>query len=219
VIERGQKVQWYRLRREHSYTDLVFLPKYIIITGDTRVKDHGLQALGYGLDWFKKHLEPSYLAEKFLEQTWCPEQARAYFKEIQDHWKATLADHETGVDIEDDDGEEWDEKELQKRNWKTGGQELEDVTIIEALEALLEDEDGSIFSSPGQLYEALPAYGFREGVDDGRNWLWFCPFDTSDGLGGYGYPEHEVGWLAAINRRFSELYKEPPIIKIVGEKV
>jgi hypothetical protein len=77
------------------------------------------------------------------------------------------------------------------------GEELEDVTIIEALDVLLSDEYGQVFESGYTLNEALPAYSLREDIDDGH-WLWFCPFDTSDGLGGYGYPEHEVGWRRSI---------------------
>jgi hypothetical protein len=218
VIERGQKVQVFRLRKYPNNnmmsTLLVFVPGAVIITGDLRVKDHGLQALGYGLDWFKERLDPQYLAQKFLETCWVPEHARAYVREIQSHWKATLADNIAEIDPEYDDVKdiEWDQPELNKHHWRFANTEEDDMTVIEVLDALLIDERKDFFSSPGELYAAMP-----EWTENEPKWTHSVRIpkyhridNGEDSFGGYGYPDHEVGWLAAINRRFSELYTDMP---------
>ncbi len=212
VIELGEFAKSFRLRK-YPNTDtmsavLIFTPWACIITGDLRVENHGLQTIGYGLEWFAQIHEPSYLAEKFLESRWVPEKAHAYLKNFQEHWKATLADHQAEYQLED--GEEWDEPELQKRDWRIPGEVLEGVTVIEAFDAFLSDENYIYFGSPGELYSALPAYRDSSTKYAER---WIVPFDGSDGLGGYGYPEPLVGWLAAINRRFAELYSPMDLSK------
>jgi hypothetical protein len=217
VIELGEFAKSFRLRkcpdRDTMSTVLIFTPWACIITGDLRVENHGLQALGYGMDWFKQRHEPSYLAEKFLDTRWVPEKARAYFREIQNNWKAKRADYLAST-LDEVQEPEWDEIELQKNNWLVCGDVLENVTIIEALEAFLSDENQDYFASAGELFTALPAY------QDRSQWnhqvkapRWRCPFDTSDGIGGYGYPDHLVGWLSAINRRFAELYSSMDLSK------
>ncbi len=200
VIERGNQVQVFNLRkypgRSMMSTVLVFLPFCIILTGDNRVCNHGVQALGYALEWFKNCHEASYLAEKFLETKWVPEKAEAY-------WKGILADYkqqfeEWKSEAEPDDPP--DNKLFAKMNWRAGynRQLLFGVTIVQALGLML--EDSSCFESPDALYCSLPAWHNKS---DG---FWHCPFDTSCGLGGYGYAPGEVGWLAAIQKRFAELY-------------
>jgi len=88
---------------------------------------------------------------------------------------------------------------LRKREWNSCGHCLDgEVTIIEAIDEMLENDD--VFSSPDQLNDAIPAY-----KEDGR---FIYAFDSTCVSWGYGYHPAEVGWLAAIQRRFAETYAE-----------
>ncbi len=219
VVEIGQFAQVFCLRKYPGQylmsTYLIFTPFSVIITGDNAVEAHGVQAMGRGLDWFKQKTGGDYLAQNFLETRWVPDLARSHWQHIletwrgrQEEWQAELKEMTDDLDAED--RELWEDPdpkspELKRRTWRVGGEELDDVTVVEALEALL-DPDQIYFSSPDRLWDCLPAYEEeRSGEIHSRSFL--CPFDTDD-VRGYGYPEAKVGWLEAIHRRFVELYAQ-----------
>ena len=148
VVELGQFAQVFCLRkypdRSLMSTHLIFTPFCVIITGDNRVENHGVQALGYGLDWFRRAHDPDYLAGKFLETRWVPEMAKKHWEEVLDSWRrrreAWLAEvAEMKAELPEDEQCDFedpqpDEAELQPRNWHVGRIELEKATIVDALE-------------------------------------------------------------------------------------
>lgn len=207
VVEDGKLVKSYILRK---YPDrsmmscwIFFTPAGIVITGDMRPADQGVIALGYGLAWFGEKLDPGYLASKFLKEKWVPETAIESWKDCLASWKEKWQEYEKESEEEFGVQPFWpdpDEDLLCKKDWRSGYDrfELHGVTIIQALGHLL--EDSSNFESAHALYESLPAYHDEE---DG---YWHCPFD-SESLGGQDYQPAEFGWLAAIQRRFTECYQ------------
>jgi len=217
VVELGRFAKTFCLRKYPGRSDmatyLIFTPFSIIITGDNRVENHGVQALGYGLDWFKRNLDSDYLAEKFLETRWVPEFAQKYWTDILEEWRgrrnewlAKLAEEQQDLNAEDREMYEEpvpDCPELQPRTWHVGRTELDNATIVEALETLFELD---CFSSPGELWNTLPAYE-ESCLELVHSLSFLCPFNT-DSMGGYGYLEAKVGWLAAIHQRFAELYPQ-----------
>jgi hypothetical protein len=205
-VEDGKLVKTFRLRK---YPDrsmmscwIFFTPAGIVITGDMRPADQGVIALGYGLEWFAEKLEPDYLASKFLKEKWVPDAAFESWDQCMAAWEEKAEEYEKeceeefGTDPWPDPGEEF----LRLKDWRSGKErtELHGVTFLKALRHLLDNREN--FESAQTLYESLPA--FRD-ESEGR---WICPFSSED-LGGYGYQPAEFGWLAAIQRRFSECYK------------
>lgn len=214
VIKQSDQVDVYRLRKTPNSrmmsADLIFTPGIIVITGDLRITQNGVIALGYDLDWFTHDLDPHYLASKFLKHEWCPDQARAYWRERLQEYKAEMAEHElaeqkrAGECEQNECPEEyhWEEpgnKLLRKGKWRIDHYVFEG-TIIDALEYLLAEDGGDeYFNNGSEFYRAIPSR-FED------HW-WVCPFDVTS-LGGYGYAESKVGWLYAIQRRFSECYSQ-----------
>ena len=203
AVEVGQKLQWFRLSRYPGRgimsTDLVFLPFAVIITGDNRVTRRGCQALGYDLGWFAESHNADYLAEKFLEHKWVPSLAREY-------WGERLADYRQQMSITLEEGEEYDDDLLNKHSWRIDDQVLENATVVDAIEKLFTLD---CWSSGNELYNAMPALKTvypKWSIAPTERWV--MPFDCSDGMGGYGYEPAEVGWLAAIQRKFAEEYKK-----------
>lgn len=204
VVEQGKKLQAFLLRKypdkSMMSTMIIFAPGIIIITGDLRVTNNGIMTIGYDLNWFRTRLDSSYLAEKFLEQKWIPERAKDYWEYVRNDYKAQLDEWKKAVaeDVDVDSNLQPDNPMLCKNKWISCGRKIDgEVTIIDAIDEMLGNDD--VFSSQELLYTALPVY-----KKDGR---FLCPFDSSDGMGGYGYNPAEVGWLTAIHRRFSELYE------------
>lgn len=65
----------------NSFT-VAFLPNHICITGDYCPGLHGVvSAYGYGRGWFAGKLGADYLAEKFLQKGWHPDNARQWLIE------------------------------------------------------------------------------------------------------------------------------------------
>jgi hypothetical protein len=63
-------------------TMFIFTLEGIVITGDLHPGERGvISAFGYDLRWFSGHNSPSYLAEKFLDQQWQVEHARAWLRD------------------------------------------------------------------------------------------------------------------------------------------
>lgn len=205
LIEDGKSVKTFLLRKypdkSMMSTWLFFTPVGIIISGDMRPAGSGVIALGYGLDWFAQKLEASYLAEKFLNEKWVPELALKSWKECLTEWEARYQEYKNGIGPdEDEDSFEPDEPLLKKMDWQYGTnptEYIEGVTIVEVLRALV--ENSQFFEDAHTLYESLPAY-----LDE---YVYHCPFSSED-LAGYGYAEAEIGWLYAIQRRFSECYSK-----------
>jgi hypothetical protein len=86
VVELGEKVKTFLLRKEPDSmmmsTYIIFTPAGIVISGDIQVCRHGVISYGgYGIGWFASRLDPSYLAEKFLEQRWVPSAAMEAWEE------------------------------------------------------------------------------------------------------------------------------------------
>ena len=89
------KVSVYRLHRAGTRTmsvQVAFTPEGISIMGDfVPGGGNGVNSdLGYGRDWFSKHLGVDYLAEKFLKRRWTATAAR-------DHIECWIADAEERV--------------------------------------------------------------------------------------------------------------------------
>jgi len=62
--------------RSAYWTQIIFSRAGIVILGDLRIGGRrGVIGDPYGPDWFGQPLEPDYLAGKFLERTWQPDQA------------------------------------------------------------------------------------------------------------------------------------------------
>ncbi len=204
VLEEGQRVKVYRLckypGRGMMSSTLVFLENTIILTGDLRPTQKGCQAMGYGIDWFASELHASYLAEKFLDRQYVKSLAIEHWKDIRNDWVERLAEYGKLKD-----GEQPDEPELQTRSWEVNGKRLpSQCTIIEAIDELLEREE--CFDTPDTLIYAFPRYltgGPRGALTPTERWE--CPFEYED-CGGYGYRPEEQGWLAAIQKRFAEVY-------------
>lgn len=215
LVEDGQAVKTFLLRQKPDSmmmsAYIFFTPAGIVITGDLRVTGHGVIAPGYGLSWFADHLDPRYLAEKFLKERWDPETARNNFKEWADYLEEEInaerdrAKQELTEDYPED-GITLDminnavAKPYRRVIWffdapaRTGyyGSQADAIRrLVDNVEA---------FNSAQELYEALP--GYYEGS------RLVCPFDGDDLSKGYDYPEHEIGWLVAIQRRFAECYAE-----------
>lgn len=204
AIEVGEKIQWFRLVKYAESrlmsTDLIFTPFAVIITGDNRVTQKGCQALGYDLAWFSSCLDAHYLAEKFLEHRWVPSLAREYWGERLTDYRQLME----GVTLEE--GEEYDDELLNKHSWRIDDQVLENATVVDAIEKLFAMD---CWSSASELYHFLPAMKTvypKWSINPTERWI--MPFDCSDGMGGYGYEPAEVGWLAAIQRKFAEEYKK-----------
>jgi hypothetical protein len=163
-------------------TLLVFSPEGIILTGDNHPGSKsgrgGVIARGYGLEWFSQKLEPDYLAGKFLIEVWVPERfSQAVRDYICDGFHArTLS--------------------TKRRPWRVGKYVQDEWTEIHALRYLISNPE--LIETSHNAYDNLPA--FRQPKSG-----WVCIYDSDFVLAGYGYDPTELGWLAAIQRRFSEL--------------
>jgi len=195
-IEIGEKVQTYLLRESPESMMMscfiLFTPAGIVITGDIAVSGHGVIAPGYGLGWFTSELSPQYLAEKFLHKAWVPETAIENWKERLQTYEQEWDDWEQ--EVRENDGSPDQEKPdlFSMAEWRIGA-EYFTGNIIGAIRCLLGQPDK--FETGELLYDALP---IRNGSS---------VFDAED-LGGMDYRPEEIGCLAAIQRRFSEAYKE-----------
>ena len=69
-------------------TLITFTPCGIVLQGDLTPERNGSASRGYGEEWFSGDLYPDYLAEKFLQKRWVPEEAlkkfRRYLEEVRD---------------------------------------------------------------------------------------------------------------------------------------
>jgi hypothetical protein len=187
MVDKGQETEVFLLRKYPESHDmstwLIFGPWGTIITGDLRPSGHGSIAPGYGRAWFSCELEPDYLAGKFLEKKWVPESAIESWKEQAELQKT-----------------EEDENEA-RFTWRVAYEDLENATKGDAMLKLLGRPD--LFETGQLLYDNLPEYSYKG--------HWHTPFDGESIEGGHDYLEGEIGWLSAIQRKFSELY--PALIK------
>lgn len=142
-------------------TLISFTREGIVLSGDLMLGQNASGGIvsntGYGIEWFKGHLIPDYMASKFLRKVWVPEKAVGWVK----------------YELEQDDE---DLSEDRKKSLK---------------EALLEEKwmDG-IFGD---------AYRFGE---------WFSDvYDDSPESIGWDYDPNDLGWLVAVQERFSKLYE------------
>lgn len=181
-LEIGEQVKSFYLRRKPDSrmmsTLLIFSPEGIVITGDLCPANGGVIAPGYGLDWFSKPLQPRYLAEKFLKEKWVP---MAFSKAVRDY----ICDQFQSRTLS-----------IKRYPWRIGHYVVDNWTEGRALLHLV--NHGELIESPHTAYDNLPAFR-REGMG------WYCPFDSEFLSPGYDYDPAELGWLAAIQRRFSEL--------------
>jgi len=182
VVQRGEKVQAFYLRErpgDRSMSTLIlFTPEGIVLQGDLTPERNGVcSALGYGLPWFAGRLDSSYLAEKFLSEKWVLDLAKENLKlEIEDMYRSG------------------DYTEVSE--WRIG---VATFTGVEpdALQIFAEEaEEWSWFSTWSDFSRELPAYRV------GNHWVAYdSEFISAMGM---HYDPHEVGLLAAIQRRFSE---------------
>lgn len=224
LVEDGKTTKTFLLRK---YPDshmmscwLIFAPFGIVIGGDLRVTQHGLIIYGYGMSWFAEKLEPDYLASKCLEEKWSSDYARKAFeewaKDIQetiDQEKAEIRkDRAEWYEIEESAvteamiAEITDEPSYPVYTWNVLHHHITG-TMADAIKELLRDSE--VFESPHTLYQSLPAY--QDPENGGR---YVCPFDSDDLGRAYGYFEGEIGWLYAIQRRFSECYQAMQQVKL-----
>lgn len=160
---------------------MIFSPEGIVITGDLHPGRHeranGVISRGYDLDWFKRELSTTYLAEKFLSRVWVPESFKEYVEEyIRDG------------NLDND-----------PKPWRVGHYEEDNWTEEKALKYLIGHSD--LINNPYDTYDNLP-----EVKQENNTWL--CPYDGDFAGTGYDYDPIETGWLAAIQQRFRELYKQ-----------
>jgi hypothetical protein len=217
LLEDGKVTKTFLLRYSpNSYMMscfIVFAPFGIVIGGDLRVTNHGLTIYGYDLPWFASKLESDYLAGKCLEEKWDCVYARKAFLEYADDIQATI-DQET-AEIRKDRAEWYeieesavtpemmaeitDDLSYPVKKWRFGSELTMTGTMADAIRELAKEPYN--FETPEILYNSFPGY---KNEDTGK---WQCPFDSEDVSRGYGYLEGEIGWLFAIQRRFSECYQ------------
>jgi len=207
VIQKDDFFKAFWLRKYSDSTlmscRLYFTPYEIIITGDLCPVSNGLVVVGYDMEWFSGNLAPYYLASKFLKKEWV---TKAAMNMVREYIRTAECELEAEIDqlkgeYDDDD---WQKDQLpdrfQRKLWKIGNKTIEG-NLIDALKMLLYDEDH--FGSPERLYDAIPAYKNSPNAP-----YWTAYYDSEFLMGGYDYPEGKLGWLYAIQRRFSELIKE-----------
>lgn len=211
LVEDGKTTKTFLLRKypDNSMMScwIIFAPFGIILGGDLRVTRQGTVIYGYGLSWFASKLEAHYLAEKCLERRWIPNQAVEAFKEWADDLETEIkAERNTARQEMIEDGNENPTEEdidqavasyYTRRRWQVDHEDFIG-TQADAIRKLTKNQD--LFETADNVYQLLPAY-----YDENRRLV--CPFDSEDLGRGYDYDEYEVGWLAAIQRRFSECYE------------
>lgn len=183
----AEQVRIYHLKRNpeswNMTTVLVFTPGMIVISGDLHPgrgdNCNGIICTGYDFNWFCGQLSWDYLAEKFLDKKWVPEEFAAELRYMADQWDAE--NPEPG----DDD----------RFSWQIGWDNLENATEADALRLFADNE--LFYESSGDAYQNLPEYKTEIGQ-------WVSPFDSETMLIGYTYDPTEAGWLYAIQRRFRE---------------
>lgn len=184
TVEDGERIKAFYLRKDQGRMMsvlLIFSPEGIIITGDLNPdpRGKGVIARGHTLTWLFGSLEPRYMASKFLEKKWSP----LLLKEsIEEYIK------------------EFPEQEREERcDWKIGPYTKEQWTETEALKFYISKDE--LIESYEEAEHYLPRYKSFD--------RWLCPYDPDFLVdGGYGYDPAEVGWLAAIQKRFRELFDE-----------
>ncbi len=92
VLEEGQKIQAYYIKEPGTRLEstlVVFAPEGIALMGDFTPEHHGsVSALGYGLGWFAKPLDPCYLCSKFLDSMkWTREVAVEQLRDPSSYWR------------------------------------------------------------------------------------------------------------------------------------
>lgn len=176
-------------------TNMMFVENRIIVFGDVAVVRGGvISDIGYDLNWFARHLDYDYLAEKFLKTKWVKEYAIEWWKEQLVQYKEELAQLQTELQ----DAYEL-EFPYEPRDWRVCGKRFENINIITALIEFIEQIAQEEVTADW-IYENQPAYR--------RESRFYTYFDSSDGFGGYGYDPNELGWLYAIQHRFAEAYAE-----------
>lgn len=187
VVQNTKEAKVFFLRNDpNSYmmsSSLIFAMDRIFISGDIAVSGNGVvSCAGYGIGWFSGHLEPSYLAEKFLRKKWIPEQAIECFKE-----RGKLLNEENP----DDEEFTW--------NFLRNDKDFNFTATTGTAMIRFAEEHADAFESGLQLYDHLPAYWDRQRSK------WVCPFDCEN-IPSLFHDPIEVGWLSAIQRRFAECY-------------
>lgn len=80
------EVRAFYLKKPHTRMEstlIVFTPEGIAIMGDATPSTRGdVSMFGYRLGWFSEPKSYSYLAEKFLDQEWCPEHAIEWAEDV-----------------------------------------------------------------------------------------------------------------------------------------
>jgi len=195
VISESDGVRIFMLRKYPNSTMMstyiIFAVGRIIITGDMPVRDNGIIAAGYDLEWFSGGLSPDYLAEKFLEKDFHPEIAMRQWREMIDQYQTELDQFRAECG-----DEEPDNLLLRETAWRYDWHKVHG-TVIDAMKLVIERgvED---FDS----YESVTGIALRQ---DGGPVDEFHPANDLESIG-WGYDPNEIGWLAAIQRRFAECY-------------
>jgi hypothetical protein len=170
---------------------ILFTEEGIVITGDLcfGANQRGIvSAYGYSLPWFASELSEGYLAEKFLIKV----------------WECERAAEDVAVILKRIEQGEYDER-IQSR--MLDGLKHNDISLETARNAVIEHYKHVVEMLKN---EDVSMDRFRDLVEDVAlgSLIEAHMFDIVDDLDspGFGYPINEMGWLAAVQKKFAELY-------------
>lgn len=182
-------------------TLIIFSPEAIILCGDlTPARNGNVSVLGYGLHWFAGFLSEGYLAEKFLQKGWHQNLAERELTDLVAQIKAGKMD-----DFDPSLGLFHDDRIGMLEELKISRKEPEIKAKLKSELVRCRAESLKLRSKiVGELDDLLGSL-----VDMGQDS--FCDAYRQidphcEDFPGWGYNPTELGWLCAIQQKFSELY-------------
>jgi len=203
---------------------IMFSPEGISIHGDlcpgNDVRNSGVHAYGYGLEWFAGRLSWSYLCEKFLSQDWhqelavrdCRDRAEAIMRGDESYFRidkdveAIMAERSdvasdiwnARYDIKHQNDSTDPEPELRQliAKCRVRGAELRKRLVELRKEQAQKYLDLAYELGGGDMGQE--SFASEMCRIDGPNWYEDAP--------GYGYLPRSMYLLVAIQKKFSELY-------------
>lgn len=213
----------------------LFTPEGVIICGDlcpgNDKRNSGVHAYGYGLEWFAGKLSWDYLCSKFLTQEWhiqlaaedCRDRAAAIMLGEESFFVRDRELEEVTSERQDLASQIWSARhDIRNQNAQTDSPEELGKVIAHArargaeLRAILLRRRAIHASKYRELADELDngemgveTFGSRMYEIDGPNWYECSP--------GYGYLPRSRYLLAALQKKFSELFHEMSQTVPVGE--